>query len=640
MYCPQQKRIVSFPPNRVQTCVNQFRAHQAEWAEYMAKYEPRPAEPWEHDTTIAVKTFVRPHYLVRFLKSVRDKYSHVRVILVDDGILRFLPDGKQGLNILSIHQPYLSGLAQGRNVAVDHATTKYMYILDDDMFLDEESDLGKLYDFMESRPDIHLCAARHSQIESRCAPNSLYAGIYEIKDNKIVVTQPAFLKKEGDVVFSHRALNCFIARTESLRLTRWEDVFYASPEHAEFFYRFASVNQFMVCTNPVITIQEDDSLDTQADDFSYDFFRNQMRELLYSWYLKNKFGRQFMLYYEPKPRQTQLWVAFERFQRTLDTHNVTNVLMELSALGFWRQGELLSEIEYILIGVQNTPIDCVISMCQHLPCQLRWKYQGGLGEWVCEYQDPSTSIKVRISNIVLHGTIPIYTSSPTLEPLFALAPTYSETREWAGKKVCIWTENMVKTFYGPAWVVPQNYVSDAAPRHDLCHPTPVPIPSTTFIKDFFKDNVFCVPANSLPYVFTYMIDTHVRWALFATDSHSLTTLDPAHIGLIMQEALRGTRKPQLILLEGDVDETQTTALDPLWNVHLMPYRLATFQTVRTVKLFACTYVLAAYMASLKSANVQNMISKVPHVKYVLTSDMTAAKQTESVEEKPQATTKD
>ncbi|KAK2111726.1 Beta-1,4 N-acetylgalactosaminyltransferase 2 [Saguinus oedipus] len=115
-------------------------------------YDPGPAHIEDKErklrnlVTIATKTFLRPHKLMTMLRSIREYYPDLTVIVADDS-------GKP-LEIKDNHveyytMPFGKGWFAGRNLAISQVTTKYVLWVDDDFLFNSKTKIEVLVDVLE-----------------------------------------------------------------------------------------------------------------------------------------------------------------------------------------------------------------------------------------------------------------------------------------------------------------------------------------------------------------------------------------------------------------------------------------------------------------------------------------------------------
>ncbi|XP_036307210.1 beta-1,4 N-acetylgalactosaminyltransferase 2 [Pipistrellus kuhlii] len=109
-------------------------------------YDPGPERRLRDLVTIATKTFLRPHKLKTMLRSLREHYPDLTVIVADDS--------KEPLKISDSHvehyvMPFGKGWFAGRNLAISQVTTKYVLWVDDDFLFTNQTKIERLVDVLE-----------------------------------------------------------------------------------------------------------------------------------------------------------------------------------------------------------------------------------------------------------------------------------------------------------------------------------------------------------------------------------------------------------------------------------------------------------------------------------------------------------
>ncbi|XP_046936371.1 beta-1,4 N-acetylgalactosaminyltransferase 2 [Lynx rufus] len=109
-------------------------------------YDPGPERKLRDLVTIATKTFLRPHKLMTMLRSIREFYPDLTVIVADDS--------KEPLKIKDDHveyytMPFGKGWFAGRNLAISQVTTKYVLWVDDDFLFNDKTKIEVLVDVLE-----------------------------------------------------------------------------------------------------------------------------------------------------------------------------------------------------------------------------------------------------------------------------------------------------------------------------------------------------------------------------------------------------------------------------------------------------------------------------------------------------------
>ncbi|XP_016013979.1 beta-1,4 N-acetylgalactosaminyltransferase 2 isoform X2 [Rousettus aegyptiacus] len=109
-------------------------------------YDPGSEKKLRDLVTIATKTFLRPHKLMTMLRSVREYYPDLTVIVADDS--------KEPLKINDSYveyyiMPFGKGWFAGRNLAISQVTTKYVLWVDDDFLFNNKTKIEMLVEVLE-----------------------------------------------------------------------------------------------------------------------------------------------------------------------------------------------------------------------------------------------------------------------------------------------------------------------------------------------------------------------------------------------------------------------------------------------------------------------------------------------------------
>jgi len=101
--------------------------------------------------TAVIKTFLRDEYFFECVRTLREAYPDIKIVVADDG---YPTEAKERFAEKYcnkyIRMPFDSGLPSGRNLLVKkHVRTPYVLIGDDDFFFTPETNLEALYDCME-----------------------------------------------------------------------------------------------------------------------------------------------------------------------------------------------------------------------------------------------------------------------------------------------------------------------------------------------------------------------------------------------------------------------------------------------------------------------------------------------------------
>lgn len=183
------------------------------------------------DFSVLIKTHERPNCLRRLMASLHDYYPTVPVLVADDS-----PTEGMAVRINKIRGGTVvvhsiianSGLSYGRNYLVDHCTTPYFLLFDDDFRITEDSDLEGLVEYV--RNGIFDLAGASLRLNGAIYH---FEGFLDLKppDLHLTHTHQGDKPAQCDIVF-----NCFAGITEQIRDVRWDNELLMA-EHIDFFLR-------------------------------------------------------------------------------------------------------------------------------------------------------------------------------------------------------------------------------------------------------------------------------------------------------------------------------------------------------------------------------------------------------------------
>jgi len=182
--------------------------------------------------TALIKTFERPALLDRLLISIRNKYPHLHIIVVDDSRSARQIDG-----IETIIMPFDSGVSAGRNTGLSHVNTKYVLILDDDFIFYRNTNLEAAISAIEKYPQVDIMGGE--VIYLPLYHKSIYSNGGNLHPTKAKATMPkgSFI---GDLPVYDKVANFYIAKTDRIRLVGWDSSI-KRLDHADFFTRAKGV---------------------------------------------------------------------------------------------------------------------------------------------------------------------------------------------------------------------------------------------------------------------------------------------------------------------------------------------------------------------------------------------------------------
>jgi glycosyltransferase involved in cell wall biosynthesis len=185
-----------------------------------------------NNLTVLIKTFERPALLKRLVVSIKRKYPHLPIIVVDDSRS---PSQIEGIK--TIVMPYDIGVSAGRNEGLLHVDTKYILILDDDFIFYRYTNLKSSMAIMEKYPQIDIMGGEIIYLP-------LYYKIDYSKGDNLHPTKSNATMPRGSFIGGlpvyDKVPNFYIGKTDRIKLVGW-DPNLKRLDHADFFTRAKGV---------------------------------------------------------------------------------------------------------------------------------------------------------------------------------------------------------------------------------------------------------------------------------------------------------------------------------------------------------------------------------------------------------------
>ncbi|KAK1906405.1 Beta-14 N-acetylgalactosaminyltransferase 1 [Dissostichus eleginoides] len=165
--------------------------------------------------TITTKTFLRYRELNRLLKSIRQFYKDIEVIIADDS---FVTKKITGNHIKHFIMPPGKGWFAGRNLAASQVTTKYFLWVDDDFQFTKWTNIEEMVKIMEANPELDV---EGDEMEGGCLNRKFKSRFQSL---------PGY--PQCSVVSG--VVNFFLARTDAAKRVRFDPQLNRIA-HSEFF---------------------------------------------------------------------------------------------------------------------------------------------------------------------------------------------------------------------------------------------------------------------------------------------------------------------------------------------------------------------------------------------------------------------
>ena len=208
--------------------------------------------------SLIIKTFERPDALNKLLKSIDKFYGKYKdslnIYIADDSREPKEPNFKSKNKVHFFTLPFDSGLSKGRNFLVEKVKTKYFIILDDDFVFSRETKIESLVDSMEQNPEFDIVGGSVYNYRKHWWQKKR-----KIKGNRSVSLKNTILSRSKQplrTVANHKIfhfiLNFFIAKTDRIKIVKWNDNL-KIVEHTAFFLDCMKHN-FIVAEHPFVRI--------------------------------------------------------------------------------------------------------------------------------------------------------------------------------------------------------------------------------------------------------------------------------------------------------------------------------------------------------------------------------------------------
>lgn len=190
-------------------------------------------DPLLHTTAI-IKTFERPRYLDRLIRSIRRHYPTLRIIVGDDG---FKPTPRSDVEYLRL--PVDVGTAAGRNALLARVETPYYLLLDDDLEFRPQTDISRLARLVADGT-LDLAAGDYLRVKRRLffikSKPQPFHGLFDFSSKELRLVAGSLGEEQGYSLcdITH---NFYVARKDAVQNVGGWDEDLKTNEHIEFFVR-------------------------------------------------------------------------------------------------------------------------------------------------------------------------------------------------------------------------------------------------------------------------------------------------------------------------------------------------------------------------------------------------------------------
>jgi len=185
-------------------------------------------------TTAIIKTFQRPQFLDRLIRSIRKYYPELRIIVGDDG---FEPSPRSDVEYVRL--PLDIGTSAGRNALLERVETPYYLLLDDDVEFRPQTDIGRLARLV-AEGTLDLAAGDYLRVKRKLfflkrRPQPFH-GLFQFSPDELRLVAGSLGEQDG-YILCDIAHNFYVARKDTVQAMGGWDSELKTNEHIEFFVR-------------------------------------------------------------------------------------------------------------------------------------------------------------------------------------------------------------------------------------------------------------------------------------------------------------------------------------------------------------------------------------------------------------------
>lgn len=238
-----------------------------------------------------IKTFLRPHALLRLLNSIWSFYPDACVTVADDGNLRggrdhdsqaccdFI-DSNPRYRLLSLS--FAAGVSAGRNHLIDQTTRPFVLILDDDFCFTDQTKIEQLAGRLANDEKVGIVAGACIDVLGSNRQRRNSGGTMQVESDRLIITSGAWRDRAAGI--REYVPQFAIIRREVFDEIRWEGGIGA--EHYDFLLQIMK-SRWTTVHDESVTIDHHPLSETLPDYPRYRFdFEAAQQWLLVKWGLR------------------------------------------------------------------------------------------------------------------------------------------------------------------------------------------------------------------------------------------------------------------------------------------------------------------------------------------------------------------
>lgn len=197
---------------------------------------------------VIVKSFNRPHVLLRLVRSWNIYYPNIPLTICDDSTINMdFSDSAYKNHIIYKLPDEDMGISYGRNYGVAHTSKNFILFLDDDFIIHKETRLDILFELINMRSDIGIVGG---VMGKRNTDATIQGGDIYLR-NGICYKKCLEDKFETYCGYNFRFCtitdNFFLAKRDIFKIVAWDEKL-KTAEHTDFFLQLANTSWKVVFT--------------------------------------------------------------------------------------------------------------------------------------------------------------------------------------------------------------------------------------------------------------------------------------------------------------------------------------------------------------------------------------------------------
>lgn len=220
-----------------ETFTKSFRNEYISKSKFIPSVSPETEADINNDVTFGIKSFGRPQHVLKLISSIRERYPHSHITVMDDSDCAEFKVPKN-VDLIRSEQTDI-GLSAGRNTLIDKCETKYFVLLDDDFIFTDKTRIEDMVEVLKTY-DLDIVGGSVFDVgpsaQKKDQPRTFYGCFDFENDGDFKISTGKVRQWQSNVPLYDLVLNFFVAKTQSLRAVRWTDEFKLG-EHLDFFIR-------------------------------------------------------------------------------------------------------------------------------------------------------------------------------------------------------------------------------------------------------------------------------------------------------------------------------------------------------------------------------------------------------------------